>query len=318
MSRSSTSFSRYLPTNQQAKKWGWRLLDAGRQTVSPGEAYPREGHPMNYLFDRNGYRIINEYQVVYLIAGRGHFRSRSIESTPLHAGDALLLYPGEEHHYHPDPQTGWTEVWVGFRGKEADRIMESFFDRRHPVIQVAQREAMVDHFDRLLGWLERTDPSKQQILASHVPLTLALLGPGVQGSHRTAGKDAELVARAKESLLVKLDEKTDLHALARSLGVSYSRFRFAFKEQTGFAPREFENYLKLNRARDLLRHDGTSVSETAHMLGYSNVYYFSTAFKKRFGLSPMKWLERVSGASTPAMAQSREGGSKPGPDAGDA
>lgn len=91
-------------------------------------------------------------------------------------------------------------------------------------------------------------------------------------------------------MLQNLETHTDLEALAKELGVSYSRFRFAFKKQTGFSPREFENMFKLNRARDLMLREDKSVTETADSLGYSSVYYFSRAFKKQFGESPQQWL----------------------------
>jgi AraC-like DNA-binding protein len=106
--------------------------------------------------------------------------------------------------------------------------------------------------------------------------------------------DAELVTRAKAGILKQLSGRTNLEALARSLGISYSRFRFAFKRETGYSPREYENQMKLNRARDLLLREKKSVSETADALAYSSVYYFSRAFKKQFGESPQQWLRARS------------------------
>lgn len=106
----------------------------------------------------------------------------------------------------------------------------------------------------------------------------------------THNSDAELVIRAKAEMLTHLTDRTDLEALASALGISYSRFRFAFKKQTGYSPREYENMMKLNRARDLLLREQKSVSETADTLAYSSVYYFSRVFKKQFGQSPQQWL----------------------------
>lgn len=47
--------------------------------------------------------------------------------------------------------------------------------------------------------------------------------------------DAAIVRRAKAAMLRQLEERTDLEALARELGCSYSRFRFAF----GKSPKEW-------------------------------------------------------------------------------
>lgn len=282
-------FSRYFPSEETSLKWGWRLLDAGTQTLPPHVPYPGAGHPQSYLFDKQGFRQLEEHQLVVLREGRGVFQSESHpEETAVAAGQAFLLFPGERHRYRPDPQTGWTETWIGFNGREADRIVESFFDRNQPVIQVARPEALHAHLDRLLEFLRSPVPPEDPVLAGHIPLALAWVGFPSQGA------DPDIVAKAKSRLLIQPEARTDLQALARELGVSYSKLRFAFREQTGFSLRAFENRMKLNRAKDLLRHEGLTVSETALALGYANVHYFSTAFKKQFGCSPVQWRKDFS------------------------
>ena len=58
------TFSRYLPPDPQSTRWGWRLIDAGRQHVPPGSPYPLAGHPLAYAFDKNGRRTLGEFQLV--------------------------------------------------------------------------------------------------------------------------------------------------------------------------------------------------------------------------------------------------------------
>lgn len=288
MLQSPQSFSRYLPTDQQAKEWGWRLVHAGRQSVPPHSEYPSTGHPLSHLFDKDGRRTLDEFQVVYITKGSGTFESRSQPKTTVNSGDAILLFPDEWHRYQPDLDTGWSEYWTGFLGREASRIMGSFFSPKEPICKVAQGDALIKHFDQILHWIQQPIAAKEQVLASHVPLILAFLKSGALNEDSSQSKDAELVILAKATMLKNLSTQTDLEALASDLGVSYSRFRFAFKRQTGYSPREFENTIKLNRARDLLIREQRSISETANELGYSSVYYFSRAFKTHFGHSPSK------------------------------
>jgi transcriptional regulator GlxA family with amidase domain len=48
-----------------------------------------------------------------------------------------------------------------------------------------------------------------------------------------------VILKAERSLVDKLEESVDLRQMARSLGLSYSHFRRAFREQTGYAPGNF-------------------------------------------------------------------------------
>jgi len=293
MNPGSPDTARYLPTDLQARRWGWRLLGAGRQSIPPGAPYPGPGHPQAYLFDRDGRRTLDEFQIVFIERGAGVFESRRQPSTTFPKGHAALLFPGEWHRYRPHPAEGWTEYWAGFRGREAERIMIEFFSPAAPVIEVELAAELSGQFQRLLTWVADDDMTgREQIAASHLPMLLAFLSGN--GSNRKASPQAlaplQMVARAKAGMLENLHRRTDLEALSETLGVSYSRFRSTFKAVTGFAPREFENRTKLNRARDLLALEGRSVSETAEALGYSSVFYFSRAFKKHFGEAPTRFV----------------------------
>ncbi len=286
-------FSRYLPPDQQTRRWGWRLLDAGRQNVPRGSPYPASGHPMEYLFDANGRRTLNEFQVVFIVKGSGEFASKSLSNTGVNAGNAILLFPGEWHQYRPNPETGWSEYWLGFMGQDAERIMQTFFNPEKPLLQTSHADEIMRLFDQLLHRMKHPFPGAEQVLASTIPMILAYLQAAkVQNEMKTHG-DTGLVMEAKSRMLQSLTSRTDLSDMAQQLGMSYSKFRVLFKEQTGYAPREYENLIKLNRACDLLRSGQYSVSQIAEELGYSSIYYFSRAFKKQFGKSPRDWLDRV-------------------------
>jgi AraC-like DNA-binding protein len=290
MHSKAETFSRYLPVDSLAKKWGWNLMDAGRQHLDAGASYPGKGHPLGYLFDKDGRRILDEYQVVFIAAGKGTFTSKSQPKRTIRAGDALILFPGEWHQYRPDPDTGWTEYWIGFKGSEAKRLMESFFSPKTPVQESSMGAELIRQFDRLIHWLNQPVHERDLILASHIPTILSFLIAGRRQQTSSGASGASLVRSAKAHMLENLSRRTDLEELANSLGTSYSRLRSVFKKETGFAPRQFENMVKLNRSKDLLLSGEYNISRTAESLGYSSVFYFSRAFRKAFGRSPQEWV----------------------------
>lgn len=282
------SFTRYLPTDQQTRNWGWRLLDAGRQNIPPQASYPARGHPLEYLFDSSGKRTLNEFQVIFITTGRGIFESEHTPQTPINSGDALVLFPGEWHKYQPDPETGWSEYWLGFKGQDAERIMDTFFDKSQAVHHTTQSNEIIRQFDQLLHWAKNPFPGAEQVMASFIPMILAFLRAS---AHDKEGHIDQVIMQAKLHMLEDLSIRTDLNELAKSLGMSYSKFRVLFRDQTGYAPREFENLVKLNRACDLLRSGQYSVSQTAEVLGFASIYYFSRAFKRQLGKSPQQWMQ---------------------------
>lgn len=224
--------------------------------------------------------------------GEGTFRSRSCPETQVESGDAILTFPGEWHHYHPSIKTGWDEIWVGFDGEQAGRLVEAFFDPGKPILSGGYRSELIQALDQLLAWMRRPVPGTEQITASYIPLILSLLRAGNLHAREKSRNDAELVLAAKARLVQDMRERTDLEGIARELGVSYTRLRTLFRQHTGYAPREFENLIKLNRAKDILASGEGNVSTTADTLGFASVHYFSRAFKKQFGMSPLDWLRQ--------------------------
>lgn len=84
-----------------------------------------------------------------------------------------------------------------------------------------------------------------------------------------------------------LTEKLSVAVLARVVNLSPSRFAHLFAEMTGRTPVEYIERVRLDEARNLLLSDCASIGEIAARVGYENQFYFSTRFKKSFGVRPL-------------------------------
>jgi AraC-like DNA-binding protein len=63
-----------------------------------------------------------------------------------------------------------------------------------------------------------------------------------------------------------------------------------FKALVGKTIHEYQQELRISRAKVLLQHEGQSVTDVANILGYSSISHFSTAFKRVTGLKPCELL----------------------------
>lgn len=73
-------------------------------------------------------------------------------------------------------------------------------------------------------------------------------------------------------------------------GINIDYLRRCFKYETGKTPLEYLTQIRLNHAKDLLKHEAfLSISDVAKLCGYKDSFYFSRLFKKKFNVSPLKY-----------------------------
>ena len=77
-----------------------------------------------------------------------------------------------------------------------------------------------------------------------------------------------------------------LQDVARAVSMSGSRFSTVFAQQSGKTFTEYLTFLRLNRAKELLRETDMRSSQIAAEVGYSDAHYFSYLFKKHEGITP--------------------------------
>lgn len=71
---------------------------------------------------------------------------------------------------------------------------------------------------------------------------------------------------------------------------SYLSSYFAANNKEGFS--EYVNKLRIEKAEELLRHDGATIAEISGMVGYSDHSYFCKVFKKATGLAPSQYRRK--------------------------
>ncbi|MBE6601485.1 MAG: helix-turn-helix transcriptional regulator [Ruminococcaceae bacterium] len=78
-------------------------------------------------------------------------------------------------------------------------------------------------------------------------------------------------------------------ALAKRCGISEVYFRKLFTQITGNSPITYLHKIRIASAAKLLQEGTLSLSEIATSVGYTNLYHFSSMFKKYMGLPPSKY-----------------------------
>lgn len=98
------------------------------------------------------------------------------------------------------------------------------------------------------------------------------------------------IKHAKEHLLKNIDSPPSLKDLARIAGLNEYQLKAGFKEIYGNTVFGYLLDHKLDNARVLLDTRKYQVAEVAYQIGYTNPSHFISAFRKKFGVTPKKYL----------------------------
>ena len=74
--------------------------------------------------------------------------------------------------------------------------------------------------------------------------------------------------------------------ICKKFSCSKSYFSHSFKSYTGKSFREYLIDIRLNYAKQLLKHSSLSVTQISFSVGFNDSNYFSNVFKKKLGVSP--------------------------------
>ncbi len=119
--------------------------------------------------------------------------------------------------------------------------------------------------------------------------------PGeVEEDSLVSERQLKQIYRARELLIEHLENPPTLEELARTVGMNRKKLSDTFHTLYGQPVFEWLREYRLFEARGLLRDSALPVSEIALAVGYGNNANFSTAFKKRFGMTPKQYRQLQS------------------------
>ena len=88
------------------------------------------------------------------------------------------------------------------------------------------------------------------------------------------------------------DPNLMLQDVAKAVNMSNSRFSTVFSQQSGQTFTEYLIYLRITKAKELLKTTDLKSSQIAHEAGYNDAHYFSYIFKKNVGMTSSDYRAR--------------------------
>ncbi len=162
----------------------------------------------------------------------------------------------------------------------ADATSRCFVLHRTPKLDVLEK-AIAD------GFKERDIPRLKLKVLDFLLFLSNLDNAAVKESPGYLNKiNAELAESARKLLTADLSTHITIEQMAAKLDMGITALKASFKSVYGIPIYQYWKDLRLQKAQQLLRETTMPIADIAASIGYTNPAKFSSAFKKRFGVTP--------------------------------
>lgn len=124
-------------------------------------------------------------------------------------------------------------------------------------------------------------------------LTYSMIKTFIEKVSRIKASSSILESKISAYLYHHISEKIVLTDLADTCFMSKSNLCKRFKDETGVTVMEFITKKRLEESLTLLRKTDKPLTDIAYYLGFSSLPHFSSAFKKEYGLTPIKYRNKI-------------------------
>ncbi len=224
----------------------------------------------------------------YLLLSLGGTLSARIgaEWVSIGSGELICIAPGTGFMIGSlDPMNEWTRYfWIHFTGSEVEGLLSDSGIVPNCVYDTHAADGVFFYYERLFEEFRSRGGDFDYASALHLRYILLELGRACRAESVGGRLDKSLRYIHTH---IRYDLSIEKLAAMEYLGVS--RYRELFRECTGASPIEYIIGLRMERAKDLLRHTDMSIDKISEGVGYEDRHYFHNTFKRCVGVTPTEY-----------------------------
>lgn len=247
----------------------------------------------NMSYRMLGRKNLESYLIISVLDGSGMLEYQGIR-TELSKGSIAIIDCRKEHSYYCNCENGWNFRWLHFSGNSIPGYMEELSQVNLPVVS----DKLSKDLEELMELAEtRQADGAYELKCSNalIRFCMDLLYEVRIGSGEVEKKLLPVVKDATRLLAERFAEKISLEDICKELNISKFYFSRVFKEQIGVSPYEYLINLRLGYAKTLLRSTSHDMLEIAGKAGFEDCSYFISVFRKREGITPLKYRKMFIG-----------------------
>lgn len=236
-------------------------------------------------------RTFNDFRLLYLLQGKGHYSDATHKDADLGPGSFLLRIPHHPHTIERFADEPWIEYALVLPEALYLQLRDLGMIPEHPLLyDWPVTEGIRNRLAALFDQVDHVTPGKSVSLLHEIH-TLFLTATQSPENGRPNQPMPESIQRAMAILGDDLSAAPSMPEVAKQVGMGYHAFRKAFVVYTGISPKDYRIRRVIEKAQGLLMEPDLGLKDIAYELGYPDPHTFSKQFKRVTGQSPSAFRE---------------------------
>jgi AraC family transcriptional regulator, arabinose operon regulatory protein len=213
----------------------------------------------------------------------------AIRSYPAHT--FFLWTPGHRHTFG-HLRRPWVHSWMHAGGAALERAIGAASIPLDRPVAFADSYAVDRHLENIFSELTTYGAPDADIVESYVRIWIRSLDREIRPQSGSARLPTRLLSVIRY-IEANIAGRITLADLAHQSLLSVSRFSSEFRKHLRASPIEYVLHLRLRHALHLLRDRNLQVARVSERVGFSDPFYFSRQFRRRYGVSPQDYRKRL-------------------------
>lgn len=236
----------------------------------------------SYAVNRASY---DSFLLLYVVRGKGYCYLGN-QRVQLGMGSLVILDCYQPHRYGTD--SSWEILWAHFDGRMARDYYEAIVRSGKQNIMPRNGYHASRGLEKIYHMFHVSRRVNEALISKNIiaVLTEFLVFETLQEDNpEHSMRIEEILSFINENI----SQNITLETLAQRASLSTFYFSRVFKKETGYTPREYLIYTRMNAARFYLRTTDLTLKEITYRCGYGSESTFCTTFKRITGITPLEY-----------------------------
>ena len=205
----------------------------------------------------------------------------------------FYIPPFSEASYRQSKTAPWQYMWIEFTGENSDYFCRHIgLSSSSPVLTPNDAQNIANLFATVI------EISMNKLYSENSPKSVAALINLFTGLYED--KTTYLAETNKQMIKLQnvmdyihtnfCDSELSLQSIANHTYFNKTYLCRIFKQTYGISPQLYLINLRMQKAKEMMRHSSFSISDIALAVGYKSPYYFSKEFKRLFSVTPSQYI----------------------------